>query len=55
MNKEYRLNQLANGLEFLGCALMQLDSIKGAEAEQLGNLLLVLSDYAGIIDRGTRE
>ncbi|MCS4534263.1 DNA polymerase III [Neisseria montereyensis] len=51
MNNEFRLNQLANGLEFLGYAVMQCENIKGITAEQLGNLLLVLSDYAAIIEK----
>lgn len=58
MNNEFRLNQLANGLEFLGKLLMASNGnrhgrngLSGNDAEQCGNLLLVLSDYAALIDQ----
>ena len=61
MNNEFRLNQLSNGLEFLGKLLMASNGnrhgrngLTGDDAEQCGNLLLVLSDYAAMIDRDTR-
>lgn len=62
MNNEFRLNQLANGLEFLGKLLMasngnarSRNGLTGDDAEQCGNLLLVLSDYAAMIDQHTRD
>lgn len=37
---------VASGLAFLGTALLQIGELKSEESEQLGCLLLCLSEYA---------
>ena len=43
---ELKRNSIAHGLEFLGTALLQIGEMKSVESEQLGCLLLCLSEYA---------
>ncbi|MFC5920878.1 DNA polymerase III [Neisseria weixii] len=43
---EIKRNSVAHGLAFLGTALLQIGEMKSSETEQLGCLLLCLSEYA---------
>ena len=43
---ELKRSSLAHGLAFLGTALLQIGDMKSLESEQLGCLLLCMSEYA---------
>ena len=55
MNTEFALNQLSKALNFIGTNLLDRKAMEKEEMEQCGCLLLVLSEYANILDRKQKE